>query len=56
MFLTLNPNQTNVFAALFDWRDQTAREYDESHGYVLPKHALIKVIYIDIFIFEFKYC
>lgn len=41
--LLLTPQQSNVFAALFEWRDRVGREQDESVGYVLPKHVLIKV-------------
>lgn len=36
----LNPEQTAVFRALHQWRDQTAREEDEGLHYTLPKHQL----------------
>jgi exosome complex exonuclease RRP6 len=32
-----------VFAALFAWRDRTAREQDESTRYVLPNHMLFRI-------------
>jgi hypothetical protein len=34
------PNE-RVFAALFDWRDASAREEDESVAFVLPNHSLV---------------
>ena len=41
--LELSPPQKRVFAALYDWRDRTAREEDESTGYVLPNRMLAKL-------------
>mmetsp|Transcript_19 Transcript_19/g.59 ORF Transcript_19/g.59 Transcript_19/m.59 type:complete len:896 (+) Transcript_19:246-2933(+) len=35
--------QLRVFEALFDWRDQLAREEDESPAYVLPNKLLLHV-------------
>jgi exosome complex exonuclease RRP6 len=35
--------QLRVFERLFFWRDAVARAEDESHAYVLPNHALIKI-------------
>lgn len=32
-----------VFAALFAWRDRTARTEDESIRYILPNHMLFKI-------------
>ncbi len=32
-----------VFAALYAWRDRTAREQDESTRYVLPNHMLFRI-------------
>lgn len=36
----LTPDQQNVFKALHEWRDQVARDEDESLAYVLPTHLL----------------
>ncbi|CAI5516674.1 unnamed protein product [Closterium sp. Naga37s-1] len=35
--------QMAVLSALYTWRDQTGREYDEGLGYVMPNHLLLKV-------------
>lgn len=35
--------RSRVFAALYDWRDATAREEDESLGYVLPNRLLARL-------------
>lgn len=39
----LSPLQRRVFALLYFWRDRVARQEDESTGYVLPNHALMKL-------------
>ncbi|TYZ64505.1 hypothetical protein PybrP1_000145 [[Pythium] brassicae (nom. inval.)] len=39
----LSPLQRRVFALLYFWRDRVARREDESTGYVLPNHALMKL-------------
>ncbi|KAI8588004.1 ribonuclease H-like domain-containing protein, partial [Geranomyces variabilis] len=36
----MRPEQFAVFCAIHAWRDHTAREEDESPGYVLPVHML----------------
>ena len=36
----LNNQQFAVFKAIHAWRDQTARDEDESHRYVLPNHMM----------------
>ena len=41
MRLRLAAANERVFAALFDWRDASAREEDESVGFVLPNHSLV---------------
>jgi len=38
-----NPKQSAVLKSLFEWRDFTARQEDESIRYVLPNHMLIKI-------------
>jgi exosome complex exonuclease RRP6 len=38
--ITLNEKQTIVFKQIYKWRDQVAREEDESVKYVLPNHML----------------
>ncbi|KAH7441963.1 hypothetical protein KP509_03G064000 [Ceratopteris richardii] len=38
-----NTQQLSVLSALYSWRDQTARVEDESTGYVLPNHLLLKL-------------
>lgn len=35
--------QRRVFSMLYFWRDRVARVEDESHAYVLPNHALMKI-------------
>ncbi|XP_052547821.1 exosome component 10 isoform X2 [Tympanuchus pallidicinctus] len=39
----LNTQQLTAFRLLFAWRDKTARQEDESIGYVLPNHMLLKI-------------
>uniref|UniRef100_A0A8C6NG80 Exosome complex component 10 n=1 Tax=Melopsittacus undulatus TaxID=13146 RepID=A0A8C6NG80_MELUD len=39
----LNTQQLSAFRLLFAWRDKTARQEDESTGYVLPNHMLLKI-------------
>jgi len=39
----LNDAQLAVYAALFKWRDATAREEDESLGYVMPRELMLRV-------------
>eukprot|EP00794_Sanderia_malayensis_P015351 gene15351-16927_t len=39
----LNPNQLQCMKLLVAWRDHTAREEDESYGYVLPNHMMIRI-------------
>ncbi|XP_046787234.1 exosome component 10 isoform X1 [Gallus gallus] len=39
----LNTQQLAAFRLLFSWRDKTARQEDESIGYVLPNHMLLKI-------------
>uniref|UniRef100_A0A8B9FHY7 Exosome complex component 10 n=1 Tax=Amazona collaria TaxID=241587 RepID=A0A8B9FHY7_9PSIT len=39
----LNTQQLSAFRLLFAWRDKTARQEDESTGYVLPNHMLSKI-------------
>ncbi|KAF8475629.1 ribonuclease H-like domain-containing protein [Kalaharituber pfeilii] len=34
------PEQFEVFKAIHQWRDQVARDEDDSHHYVMPKHQL----------------
>lgn len=41
--VALPPAGMAVFAALFAWRDATARALDESPGYVLPRAALVEL-------------
>lgn len=38
-----NTQQLSAFRLLFAWRDKLARQEDESIGYVLPNHMMIKV-------------
>jgi len=38
-----NAKQSAVLKSLFEWRDFTARQEDESIRYVLPNHMLIKI-------------
>ncbi|NXI66420.1 EXOSX protein, partial [Anseranas semipalmata] len=39
----LNTQQLAAFRLLFAWRDKIARQEDESTGYVLPNHMLLKI-------------
>ncbi|KFP22268.1 Exosome component 10, partial [Egretta garzetta] len=39
----LNTQQLSAFRLLFAWRDKIARQEDESTGYVLPNHMLLKI-------------
>ncbi|NXQ89329.1 EXOSX protein, partial [Nyctibius grandis] len=39
----LNAQQLTAFRLLFAWRDKTARQEDESIGYVVPNHMLLKI-------------
>ena len=39
----LNDAQLAVYAALFSWRDLTARNADESLGYVMPRGLMMRV-------------
>ncbi|XP_054994844.1 exosome component 10 isoform X1 [Sorex araneus] len=39
----LNTQQLTAFQLLFSWRDKTARREDESYGYVLPNHMMLKI-------------
>uniref|UniRef100_F6YPY2 Exosome complex component 10 n=1 Tax=Callithrix jacchus TaxID=9483 RepID=F6YPY2_CALJA len=39
----LNTQQLAAFQLLFAWRDKTARREDESYGYVLPNHMMLKI-------------
>lgn len=41
--LRLNDQQRVVFASLLKWRDEKAREFDESPHFVIPNHILIKI-------------
>ncbi|NXY86867.1 EXOSX protein, partial [Alcedo cyanopectus] len=39
----LDTQQLTAFRLLFAWRDKMARQEDESTGYVLPSHMLLKI-------------
>ena len=39
----LNDAQLSVYAALFSWRDLTARDADESVGYVMPRGLMLRI-------------
>ncbi|XP_063804754.1 exosome complex component 10 isoform X2 [Pseudophryne corroboree] len=39
----LNTQQLAAFRLLYAWRDKMARQEDESTGYVLPNHMLLKI-------------
>ncbi|XP_044527207.1 exosome component 10 isoform X2 [Gracilinanus agilis] len=39
----LNTQQLTAFQLLYSWRDRTARREDESYGYVLPNHMMLKI-------------
>jgi exosome complex exonuclease RRP6 len=41
--VVFNQQQLRVFAALYNWRDKTARAEDESTRYVLPNHMLFNI-------------
>lgn len=47
LLFKLNPlltcEQINVFAAIYNWRDQIARQEDESTRYVLPNHMILEI-------------
>nr|XP_015823110.2 exosome component 10 [Nothobranchius furzeri] len=40
---SFNTQQLTAFRLLFAWRDKLARQEDESTGYVLPTHMMIKI-------------
>ncbi|KAF7660933.1 hypothetical protein LDENG_00272540 [Lucifuga dentata] len=40
---SFNTQQLTAFRLVFAWRDKLARQEDESTGYVLPTHMLIKI-------------
>ncbi|XP_037540178.1 exosome component 10 [Nematolebias whitei] len=40
---SLNTQQLTAFRLLYAWRDKLARQEDESIGYVLPTHMMIKI-------------
>ncbi|XP_066499858.1 exosome component 10 [Hoplias malabaricus] len=40
---SFNSQQLVAFRLLFGWRDKLAREEDESTGYVLPNHMMMKI-------------
>ncbi|XP_075898081.1 exosome complex component 10 [Nelusetta ayraudi] len=40
---TFNTQQLTAFRLLFAWRDKLARQEDESTGYALPTHMMIKI-------------
>lgn len=35
--------QLFALAAIFEWRDKTARQEDESYAYVLPNHMMLTI-------------
>lgn len=39
----LDPQQTEVFAAVYNWRDKICRLEDESTRYVLPNHMILQI-------------
>ncbi|XP_075459602.1 exosome complex component 10 isoform X2 [Ascaphus truei] len=39
----LNTQQLSAFRLLFAWRDKMSRQEDESTGYVLPNHMMLKI-------------
>eukprot|EP01103_Thecamoeba_quadrilineata_P014932 TRINITY_DN4571_c0_g1_i1.p1 TRINITY_DN4571_c0_g1~~TRINITY_DN4571_c0_g1_i1.p1 ORF type:complete len:850 (-),score=160.48 TRINITY_DN4571_c0_g1_i1:118-2667(-) len=41
--LNFQPQQLAAFRALYEWRDNVARTEDESTGYVLPNHMMIRI-------------
>ncbi|RMX38072.1 hypothetical protein pdam_00003117 [Pocillopora damicornis] len=40
---TFNPVQMHAFRLLFTWRDNMAREEDESYGFVIPNHMMFQI-------------
>lgn len=38
-----NSRQMEALKSLYTWRDQMAREHDESNGYVLPNHMMLQI-------------
>ncbi|XP_036389314.1 exosome component 10 isoform X1 [Megalops cyprinoides] len=40
---TFNTQQLAAFRLLYGWRDKLARQEDESTGYVLPNHMMMKI-------------
>ncbi|XP_041801768.1 exosome component 10 [Chelmon rostratus] len=40
---SFNTQQLTAFRLLFAWRDKLARQEDESTGYILPTHMMIKI-------------
>lgn len=40
---SLSPEQQSVLSGLYTWRDGMAREEDESTGYILPNHLLLRL-------------
>jgi len=40
---TFNTEQLCAFRLLYAWRDNTAREEDESYGFVLPNHMMFQI-------------
>lgn len=40
---SLTKQQADVYRALFKWRDNAARKYDESVRYIMPDHMLISL-------------
>ena len=44
----LSPNHPS--AGLYNWRDDVAREEDESPGFVLPKAQLLKLAQVRLFL------
>uniref|UniRef100_A0A672ZI37 Exosome complex component 10 n=1 Tax=Sphaeramia orbicularis TaxID=375764 RepID=A0A672ZI37_9TELE len=40
---SFNTQQLTAFRLLFAWRDKLARQEDESTGYVMPTHMMIKI-------------
>lgn len=40
---SLNNRQLYAFTEIYKWRDDIAREKDESLGYVLPNHMLLTI-------------
>ena len=41
--ISFNNRQMVALKEVYDWRDKTARQEDESPGYVLPNHMMIKI-------------